>query len=169
MSQAAEIYGICQAILGAIVDHYDTIDVDLPAVQLVTPGLPAFDCCDMLTVWCEGHAPFAGNLQNQGADSIENSLGFSMRFAQIGVTLIRSAAVLADDGEAPPVAEIQADAQTMYADSMILMEAIIAGHAAGALGHDRSIMFGTWLTEGPEGGTAGGTLRLQVSLADWLA
>jgi hypothetical protein len=167
-----DLYALAQELLDACVDALDTIpDSDpllsgAPTRRFVSPGQPADDCCDQLTV----RVSRIGD-----ADTTPGGLGASKRIP-IGkqnhvVFIVRSTRCIPTGVDpkggysAPEPEELDASSQQLYADAWALWNHIYNLLRAGELLTLCSKVFFDGLTETPPlGGCGGWDMIIRVAL-----
>lgn len=160
----SRIFDIAQACLDAVVAHYLTEAVDLPDRQYVSNGLPAFDC-EQITVHVENTFGITGTPLGENPTDQYRDAGHAMRAGVFAITIIRCVPMLDDDGNAPTVAREVTASQAIYADAVLVLNALIVAEGNGDLPGCGAIVFRSWTNENPQGGYGGGTLRVSISLA----
>lgn len=140
------------------------------AREILTPGeLPAWDeCCDgFLYVRLITMYPTAGqSAPFPQQDTRPGNCKPIMMASQLGIGVLRCAAVVDDNGKAPTAATLTTEARGMTKDASIILSAIkccIAPmvDADGSL--VQQVVLGSWLPLGPEGGCTGGEWTLTVA------
>lgn len=154
-------YTVADDVLDALVAGYVAQGVDLPDRQLVTPGLPAWDC-DMLAVQVEREFSYSGNLAQEVIEPLTQGVAFAMRGAQLGITLVRCVPVPDEEGNPPTAANEQASAELILTDSQRMLNVLVAAVRNGDIGGCNSVAFMEWVALGPEGGLGGGLLRVRI-------
>ena len=163
-----DLHDLCLDLLGACVESLDTIPnydptlLGAPERAFVSPGLPALDCCDQLTV----HAQ-----QILAAPTSPGGLATGKKCpARIGqvalvVTITRCIPVLDDAGTWPPPEEIEQAAVQTNADAWALWEHIYALVCSEALFSLCKEVFWDGLRAlSPQGGCGGWVMNLRVTL-----
>lgn len=164
MIPADRIYALATACLDAVVAHYITEGVELPERRYVANGLPAFDC-EQVTVFVENTVGITGTPTVENPTEWFRDAGHAMRAGIFAVSIIRCVPTMDDEGNPPPVAEENESSQLIYADTVLVLNALIAAEEAGDLPGGGSVVFRGWTNENAQGGLGGGTLRASISLA----
>lgn len=154
-------YVAADDVLAALVAGYVAQGVDLPDRQLVTPGLPAWDC-DMLAVQVEREFSYSGSVAQEVIEPLTEAVAFAMRGAQLGITLLRCVPTSDEDGNPPTAASEQAAAELILTDSQRMLNVLVAAVRAGDIGGCNSVAFMEWVSQGPQGGLGGGLLRVRL-------
>jgi len=163
-----DLYLLAQEYLAACVEALDTIPTfapglgGAPARSFVSPGLPAFDCCDQLTVHVTGVTDSATSPSNFTGRSAS-----TMKVNTVGLvaTATRCIPVISDSGNPPPVEEMEAAAEQIDADGWALWNHIYNLIRAEALFTLCGEVFWDGLRSiNPQGGCGGFTLALRVEL-----
>lgn len=166
MPSTTRVYDMVRALLDAAVTYWPMDAEPLPDRQYVAPGQIIWDGCDQLVATVERQANVEADVGIEQY-SVQGP-GLTNRFAVVAVALIRCVHDLADDGVAeagpPTPAEMESDAVIQLTDSESLYQSILAGHRAGEITSCRGLAYEAWTSEGPQGGFAGGTLRVRVLL-----
>lgn len=163
-----DLQDLCTDLLSAAIDALDTIptfDPDLSGAPLrayVSPGLPALDCCDQLTVHAQQilDKPISPGGLQAGKKC-------SARLAEVGlvVTITRCIPVLGENDDWPPTAAMEAASEQVNADAWALWEHIYALVCAEALFSLCKEVFWDGLTAlVPQGGCGGWVVNLRVTL-----
>ncbi len=152
------IYTACTALLDAVVNHHGG---DLPSRQLVSAGMPAWDC-ELVAVWCERNPAQESTQRHQAAP------GWAMRAGTFVATIVRCTPAV-PEAHGPTVKlttveQEQAAAQALYGDAQRMQEALVAAVKAGELSGCHSLVFLDWRTVGPQGGMVAGELRVRIGL-----
>lgn len=159
-----DLFDLEQELLDACVESLDTIPLFAPGLggaperSYVSPGLPAFDCCDQLTV----HTPSIVD----SPFSPGSFTGTSARAATvITVTLVATITRCIPSQPEPPVADFLAPSEQTSADGWALRNHLLNMIRAGDLFTICSEVFWDGLRfVNPQGGCAGWTLNLRVQL-----
>lgn len=161
MASHDRLYGIARVVLDTVAAGLATAGHDVPARQYVADGnMVAWDC-EQLVVAVDTTQNHQGNVAVEATD-----LAFAMaaRSATLGVWIARCCPTVDDDGSPPPADEVDASAQVVLADPMIMLDCLWRAHAAGDLGSCKGLAFQRWQAIGPMGGLTGGVLRLNIDL-----
>lgn len=154
------LYNVARAALDIVAAAYVDLDVDLPERQYVADGTPAWDC-EQVVVYVE--RTFSG-LADQETVAIQECL--LIRSASLWVEVVRCVPVLDDRGDAPAADDIEASAQVILADPLIITNALVAAYRAGTFGGCKGLVLEGWESLGPEGGLAGGRQRFRYQLTE---
>lgn len=172
----AEPYAMATDLLDRVADYFAERSVALPAARFVAPGdsrTVAFDedkdggVRESVMVVVDFISPGQPGDDQQASP---RNLFAPQRYAQFAVTILRRCAVLDDDGNAPPVAAIEADGQVNLRDLDTLhraLEHIRNGSAAdgGWAPRGSSVAVGRTQTVGPAGASVAviGVIQAVVS------
>lgn len=163
MAQPDRLYGIARVVLDTVAAGLNAAGGShvAPSRQYVADGnMVAWDC-EQLVVAVDSTQNHAGNA---AVESVDLAFAMAARSATLGVWLVRCCPTVEDDGEPPAAAEIEASAQTVLADPMIMLDCLWRAHTAGNLGTCKGLAFQRWQSLGPMGGLTGGVLRLNIDL-----
>jgi hypothetical protein len=159
-----DLYDLQQELLDASVASLDTIPTFAPGLggaperSYVSPGLPAFDCCDQLTVHTPAilDSPF----------SPDSATGRSARSASvITVSLVVTATRCVPGEPEPAVVDLLAPTQQISADGWALRNHLLNMIRSDELFSICSEVFWDGLRYvNPQGGCAGWTVNLRVQL-----
>lgn len=130
----------------------------------MSPGLPAWDC-DTLAVQIERLFSHQGDITTQVFEAREEATGFAMRGAVVAIWLMRCVGTMDNDGSPLPTSEIECDAALVLDDPLLMLHALLDAQEAGTLPGCAGLAFEDWLSLGPEGGVAGGVMRIRVDLS----
>lgn len=143
-----------------------------PADRYVAMGKPAADGCDQLVVWADTFTLVrpAGTLANSLASRDSLEPGGALPAVVFNVQLLRCGAPVPDGNVLPTPAEMDAHATTALTDAWALYRGLLAALSAGTLfgtpnpvpAHHTLIRDMT--AYGPEGGVAGWSVPVRVSL-----
>lgn len=168
MQPSTRVSATALAVKQAVVDYYEAGGYDLPSRRLVTPGLPAFDCCEMLAVQVERVFQHQGEVAQEVLQSIGAAAAATVRGASFAVWILRSVPVMKESGRmrvAPPSADDEeAAAMRILADQQLVWNALIEAQRAGTLATCDSMAMDAWTYVGPSGGIGGGVQRVRLSL-----
>lgn len=154
------IYDVARATLDVVVAAYIDAGVDLPDRQYVADGTPAWDC-DQVTVYAERtFSGFAGQEVVAPLDCLH------IRSAVFWVEIARCVPALTNRGAAPTAAAIEASAQVILRDPIIVANALVQAYRDGELGGCLGLVLEGWEGLGPEGGYAGGRQRFRYQLTE---
>lgn len=159
---ADRLYLAARALLDAVVAGYAAAGVALPPRQFVSDGTPAWDC-EQVTVYVE--RTFSGTV---AAESTSPMNCLVVRSAQFSIEIARCTPVFADGwSDAPPTGDaIEAVAETVLADPMIVANSIVAAQRAGDLAGKDGLSLIEWESLGPQGGLVGGRQRVRWQLTE---
>lgn len=162
-------YQAASDLLAVVVAGYAAEGVPLPARQLVTPGVPAWDidvapCDGLVGVYVERQFSYAGNLAQEVIEPLYPAVGFATRGAVVSVNVLRCVPVLTDQGLPPAATAEEAAAATILGDSQLLVNTIVAAVRDGEIGGCGSLALEGWRSLGPEGGWAGGALTVRLGV-----
>jgi hypothetical protein len=160
-----DLFALAQEFLDACIEALDTIPTFAPGLggaperSFVSPGLPAFDCCDQLTVHVSG--------VTDGPNSPANFSGRSASSMKVNtVGLVATATrCLPSEGEPPSAVDLSASAEQVDADGWALWNHIYNLIRADQLFTLCGEVFWDGLRSiNPQGGCGGFTLNLRVEL-----
>lgn len=168
-----DLYILAQEFLTAAVEALDTIPTfapglgGAPARSFVSPGLPAFDCCDpgQLTVHVTGVTDSA-----TGPSNFTGRSASTMKVNTVGLvaTAVRCVPVITDSGILPSMADMEAAAEQIDADGWALWNHIYNLLRADQLFTLCGEVFWDGLRSiNPQGGCGGFTLNLRVELSGY--
>lgn len=163
-----KLWVLAESVRDAVIDGYADADVDLPEHRLITPGVAAWDCAG-LYVQLERTYGTDGNIAAELLQPLSRHAGHTLRAATFGVTLLRCVPVADDHGDQvilPSVAAEEAAALEVLRDAQLLVNVLVAAERAGTLAGCHGLVIEGWSSVGPDGGLAGGVLR--VRLATWV-
>jgi hypothetical protein len=159
-----DLYALEQELLDAAVESLDTIPTFAPGLggsperSYISPGLPAFDCCDQLTVHSASilDSPF----------SPDSATGRSARSASvITIGLVVTITRCVPGQPEPPVSDFLEPTQQVEADGWALRNHLRGMIQSGELFSICDEVFWDGLRKvNPQGGCAGWTLNLRVQL-----
>lgn len=138
-----------------------------PAMQFVSPGLPAFDCCPFLAVsgsslgvdFTGGAFGPAANAGHAATYQRSNLVGFT-------VWPIRCAPAQGANGKPPPVANKDAAARTIMSDAWTIWNVIMYAIRNDVIwdGRCSEVYFDQAVPVDPEGGCVGWRIPIRVHL-----
>jgi len=155
-----DLHLLCQELLEAATDALDTIPnfepglAGAPARTFLSPGDPALDCCDQLTVNVTSStfiAPVQGPLA-KAPDRIN------------GPTLVVTATRCIPTGEEPPIADMEAAAEQINADGWALWNHLFNLWRSEMLFTLCGVLSMNLQPMPPSGGCAGWRLIVQTNL-----
>jgi len=163
-----DLQALCTELLDACIDSLDTIPdfaaalAGAPDRSFVSPGLPALDCCDQLTV----HVPavldtplFPGGLAEGKKCAARKTL------IGLQVTITRCIPVMGEGEEWPTAADMEASAAQLNADAWALWNHLYNLVCADQLFTLCGEVFWDGLRSiAPSGGCGGWVLNLRVTL-----
>jgi len=120
---AADPFALATDLLARVVAYFATQAVALPASHYVTAG-------DSRTIAYDGESVMVNlDFVGEGQPGMERSttpvqIGFTQRYVQYAVTILRICASMSDDGTPPTATALQADAQANIRDALVLHEAL---------------------------------------------
>ena len=163
-----DLYTVAQEYLAACVEALDTIPTFSPGLggvperSFVSPGLPAFDCCDQLAVHVSGvtDSPTSMSISTgRSASTMKTNL------VGLVATATRCIPVVSDNGAIPSVTDMEAAAEQINADGWALWNHIYNMIRADLLFTLCGEVFWDGLRSiNPQGGCGGYTLSLRVEL-----
>jgi len=172
MQPGDRLFAWCQAVMDAL-EAWEIANTEgwlLPTRRVISHGAPAWDC-ELVAVWAEGTIGYEGDVSLPTSGPLSPSAPRSMRVATLGVTIVRcdlSAAELdlrGGEAELPSAASVTNTAQLTYQDQAHVMNALLAkDQSAGRPFGIHQWSPNGWAPEGPDGGLAGSTLRINVAL-----
>lgn len=164
MIPASRTNDLARALLVAVIDYYQEVNVALPPRRYISSGVPALDC-EQLTIHAERAFPNNGDITAQTAQPITMDVGHSLRTMTYVISLWRCAPTIGDSGLPPAVAEEEAAAALVHADSIHLFNALLDAEDEGGLPLGCNVLaILDWVAVGPEGGLVGGYLSVWVGL-----
>lgn len=161
MASPDRLYGVARQVLDTVAAGLTAAGKSVPTRQYVADGnLVAWDC-EQLVVSVESTQGSAGNpaVEYQGP-----AFALAMRTATLGVWICRCCPAVDDDGDPPAADAIDASAQVVLADPMVMLDCLWRAHNSGALATCSGLAFQRWQAIGPMGGLTGGVLRLNIDL-----
>lgn len=167
-TQPGDLQDLLLDLLGAAVESLDTIPDFHPELQgsperaFVSPGLPALDCCDQLTVHAVGvlDAP-----TSPGGLAAGKRCPGRRPLAGMAVTITRCIPVISDDSTWPEPSEMEEAAAQLNADAWALWNHLYNLVCADQLFTLCGEVFWDGLRSiAPQGGCGGWVLNLRVSL-----
>lgn len=162
-----DLHALAEELLAASVEALDTIPTFAPGLggaperSFISPGLPVFDCCEMLTVH---------NVPITEDDTSTIALGAGKRVARINlVTLVVSAVrcipVATDPEDLPTPEQMSGAAEQLNADAWSLWNHLWhLWKDASLFTRCGQVFWDGLLPINPEGGCAGSTVNFRVSL-----
>lgn len=160
----AELYGLAADVLAAIEAGYPAAPSAhaLPDRRYVSDGpAVADDCADgALSVAVERMFSHAGDLAEQFVQQQPPEPSYALRGVTVAVRLVRCSPV----DKMIAVADIEDAAEVTLADPIRLWNALRAAQASDDLAGCSGLAFESWEGYGPEGGLAGGVLRVRLGL-----
>lgn len=164
---ATDLYQLAGEYLFAVRDALNTTVKQAPSRGFVSPGAPAWDCCDQLTVHVVSPqlaptSPGVGALSDQR----RFNLGDYVNYITLTATILRCVPTLDDDGNLPTVTAMDAAAQTILSDLWAVWNVLSQAKAAGTLfaGRCREMTFTPAVSQNPQGGCGGWEISAIVQL-----
>jgi hypothetical protein len=144
-----------------VVEQFAAASVTLPSRRFVSNGAVAFDECEQLAVQVERI-----HVGGVGAETSAPVNCVVTRTAELAVWLTRCTPQMAEDGTPPSASEIDASAEDLLADAVLLSEAVITKRRDYAHfdGNRRDVGIAELRPIGPEGGQGGAVQRVRVQL-----
>jgi hypothetical protein len=168
---ATDLHALCEELLDASVEALDTIPAFAPGLagapgrSYVSPGLPALDCCDQLTVHA---ASIADAVTSPGALSAGRKIAAKINQIGLQVTITRCIPVVDDSGTLPTAEEMAAAAEQTNADAWALWNHLYNLWRADLLFSLCGEVFWDGMRSlNPQGGCGGWVLSLRVSLSGY--
>jgi len=158
------LFDLGQATIDALEAGWPGEAEPLPDRQYVSNGMVVWDC-ESLVVFVENTIGTEADVAQEAF--IEMGLGFAMRAAIIGVTILRCVPTIVEDGQSitlPDPMEVQAASKVIYTDATVMFNVLAAAQQAGALATCNGLAFERWSSLPEQGGLAGGTLRFRALL-----
>jgi len=157
------LFALCGVVRDVIVAHYADLDVALPERRLRSPGLPAYDC-DELVIWVERVFPFDGNVTVETVPTLYADPAYMTRGAELSICILRCLPDGDAQGNPPAVADEEAATAAILADPVLIWQALIAAHEDETLPGCGAMAFGSWESVTPDGLLGGGVVRVLLSL-----
>jgi hypothetical protein len=161
------IYLLARSVLDAIVAGYADAGIPLPAHQLVTPGLPAWDC-EGVYVQVERTYGHDGDVATEVIQARTAHAAHTMRAIAVAVTVLRCVPDIEDLGNGnivlPDPVEEEAAAELILTDAQRLLNILVAAQRQGDIGGCNGLAFDQWQSVGPESGLGGGILHLRLNV-----
>lgn len=158
---SSQLYDACAATLAAVVAHYSTLGVELPARRYVNSGEPAWDC-DQVVVYPETTVPgLSTTITNEPLRPCTY-----FRTATLYIEIARCVPVESGNGRPPTVDRLDEAARRLLADPVDVANGILAANRSGTLGGFDGISLGSWDALGPQGGFGGGRQTIQFQLTE---
>lgn len=167
MLPALAIFDVARALLDAVVDYYQGLNVGLPERRFVAPYVPILDC-EQLTVHVERTFGNEGDSALQVIQPISGHPGHSLRTAVFVIGVSRCVPMHEQVGDGivlPPLADEEAAAAQIHSDAVHLYNAVLTAEKNGDLGHCNLVAILEWISAGNEAGLAGGGLRVWIGLS----
>jgi len=163
-----DLQALLAELLDASIESLDTIPDFAPALvgaperSFISPGLPALDCCDQLTV----HSPVVLDTPLQPGGLAEGKKCAARKtVVTMQVTITRCIPVIGDDGEWPLPSEMEDAAAQLNADAWALWNHLYNLICSGQLFTLCGEVFWDGLRSmNPQGGCGGWVLTLRVTL-----
>lgn len=164
-----DLHALADELLQAAVESLDTIptfDVALlgaPDRTFISPALPVFDCCEMLTVHVDGISE-AGTSPQGLAVSRRATYG-RINLAGLVVSIVRCIPTAGDGGQLPSIDSMQAAAEQTNADAWALWNHLFNMVRAGDLfALCSEVNWDGMRPINPSGGCGGWTASFRVQL-----
>jgi hypothetical protein len=151
-------YQLAAAALQAVVQHYADESEDLPARQFASDGEVAWDC-EFVAVRVV--RIYAGTPDAEIVGSLNCPLTLT---AVLGLSVARCVPTMGEQGTPPSASEIDASAQVVLKDPLLLYAALREAQKAGDLAGCSGLAYEQWVAIGPSGGMSGGELTVRVLL-----
>lgn len=159
---ADRVYSLARGALDAVIAYYVAEAVDLPERRYVSDGPAAAWDCEQCVVYVERTFPgLADQQQPRAIDGIE------VRSLSLQIEVVRCTPVMDEEGAEiilPDPADIEASAQVVLADAVMLAAGIRAAWKAGELAGCHDVVLDDWQGLGPLGGLVGGRLGVRIQL-----
>lgn len=173
LGQALDVHAVGRSLFLAVVDHFAARTQpeyqDLPTRRYLATGdssSVAWDC-EQFSVSLEGIG--AGSSQDSPAPSRQPGVqtGVSaVRFATFMASLVRCVPTMDDNGNFPPVADMDAAGDQFLRDAGLLSQAVVewGSQMRRSLGPSAQVVLGDVLPAGPEGKFAGLICSAQIGV-----
>jgi hypothetical protein len=130
-----DLYTLAAELLGVTEDALAFTPAGTPDRSYVSPGPPAFDCCDQLTV----HVAALGELPTfAGGAALDEGFRGHTRAAVLGpalvITALRCVPVPGENMKLPPVAELEASGRAMLEDAWAIWNQVTEARVQGLFG-----------------------------------
>jgi hypothetical protein len=159
-----DLQALCEEYLAACVEALDTVPTFAPGLggsperSFVSPGLPAFDCCDQLTV----HSAAVSDSQTGPAIGIGRTAS-AMKVPLVSLVASSTRCLPVGNSEPPAPLELQQSAEQLNADGWALVNHVYNLIRADLLFTLCGEVFWDGLRSiNPQGGCGGWTLTLRV-------
>lgn len=162
MGRPDRLYTLASSVLDVAVAALEASTAGCPARRYVSDGPAVAWDCEQVTVSVEGTFGHGGDVS---AETVEPVRCLWMRGARLGIWVTRCCPTMDDDGNPPPVEDVEASAAAVLEDPQILADAVVAAYKAGELVEVPGLSLEQWQGIGPEGGLTGGVLFLRFDLA----
>lgn len=166
-TDATDLYALAGEYLFAVRDALNATAAGAPSRGFVSPGSPAWDCCDQLTVHVSGPAmaptsPGAGAL----SDAHRFNLSGYVNLVTLVATILRCVPTVDDDGGFPSPAASDAAAQVILSDLWAVWNHLANAKADGTLfgGTCREMVWAPAVALNPQGGCGGWEITTVVQL-----
>lgn len=166
-----DLHALAVELLDACVESLDTIPLSNPGLagaperRFVSPGLPVWDCCDMLTVHVDGLSESATS--PAGLATGRRQVYSRINLVSLVVTMSRCIHVVGGTqlDAIPEAADLQADAEQLNADGWALWNHLYNMIRAEELfSKCLEIFWDGMRAVAPSGGCAGWTTTFRVQL-----
>ena len=167
MSDATDLQALCVELLAAAVDALDTVPLadsallGAPERRYVSPGQPALDCCDELSVY----ASAIGEYADPRLPSSGRRIAAHISLITLIITASRCVHVMQEDGDPPLAGDLERDAAQINADGWALWNHLYNLWRSGLLFTLCGEVFWDGLRAlAPSGGCAGWQFVIRASL-----
>lgn len=166
-----DMYALAKEYLDACVAALNTTVTGAPERAFISSGVPAWDCCEQLSVHAGGPsvAPTAdggglGDGHRIATLQMLNSLAMT-------ATIIRVAPSIGEDNEPPSQDDLNATSMVTYADVWSMWNYVVSAHRAGALfaPAEREVWIDGAVSINAQGGLCGWQLTVRVQLSGYKA
>lgn len=168
---ATDLFDLAAEYLAAVAAALVTTDAGVPDRAYVSPGAPAFDC-EQVTVHVGGPveadtAPLAPPLMLGERTQVQGAVFL----IQMTATIVRCTAVSDEDGNPPPIADLEASAMKIHADVWatwnFCRDAIRQGLLFASPSGRREVFFDPAVSLEISGGVAGWQIPIRVQLGGY--
>jgi hypothetical protein len=173
MAGPGDLHVVAEELLAAAVDSLDDGAVlsgllGAPERRFVSPGIPVWDCCDMLTVDVRAIGELPTGPQGGVGSAGKRHIYGRINLATLVTTITRCLPAGETVGKRytpPTIAQQEAAAEQINADGWALWNGILNRLTAGLLWEKcLEVHWETMAAVAPSGGCAGWTLSLRVML-----
>jgi hypothetical protein len=166
-ASVTRIYDLLRGTLDAVINYWPAAASPLPDRRYVANGTVFWDACEQVAIEPISTFGDQGDLSATLIEPRPAAAAFAMRYVLAGIWIIRCVHDMDTQGEqiiVPSAAEIEQDAESLLMDPTAVLNAIAEAIAAGELPGCGSVAFDQWDAQGPDGGYAGGVLRVRLAL-----